>query len=1041
MLYVFGDHTLDTERYELRRQETCIGLRPKVYDVLAYLVIHRDRVIPKEELLERLWPGEFVGEATLSSCIMAARKAMRDSGRTQHTIKTVHGRGFRFVASVEERPSPSSHDLDQPSESYFYAHGDRHVPCKPSFVGRIQQLDHLAGCLQDAMAGQPRLVLIEGEAGVGKTRLIKELETHARHQGVQVCYGRCYEDLAFPYLLFVESLFSLLEQAFVDGMSSVDADVEVIRWLRHPHKTAPFVAHRFPSTQDEQEKLRLLLAVSRTTLALAQRRPLCILLDDLHWADHPSLELFGHLVFSVSNTVTQGSIPLLIAATYRPPEPSSRLARFIPRFERESICQTCALSGFDESEIVEYIQGMGIGPPSYQLVAMIRDITQGNPLFMQEVLHHLVQNQALHARGGYIVTTSSLADLRLPTHITASIAIRIAALSQGCQQVLTLSAFLGERFSLQMLSAISGLEEEVLLDVLEEAIDQHLLLSEDQDFQFAHPLIRHVLYQTPSGARRQRWHQRMAQALESLYVDQLEAHMLEIAHHLMEAGSLVDANKVAAYARRAGDQAFATCAWGHAARYYEAALSASESIVSFPVRDRAELHYRAGLARYRDMDAGPALAHYEEAIAAYRRIDDRPGVARALMEQTRTYYTLEAVPLGTLVDLEALEAALEALGEDETELHGSILTAMSDAYSTAQQQSKAKALAQKALDIGRRLKDYRLKAHAYHVLGTAQSRSLNVQEGVKCFRKAVAAAQRIDDLLLEGGALARLPVSLMRLGQLREVETVGLRACELTRQYQDWGAYSVPLSALTAAAVAKGDFKAAEDYAQETMLMISRSHYPWAGERTAYSLARAHMLRGEWTAAEASLDILIEPGRIFREAGHTIQRTVSILRQLIQSYAGDGVTPLALNQVDVMISSEIDAFSLDAWCAWVELADFHQRPHLSEHLYKVLQRAEEQGILFSIGWICILPRILGVAAMLNHWWDIAETHFSSALDTAARLAALPELGRTYLDFAHMVIARDGKKGHQQASDLAKQAATIFTELDMRPFVQRAKALI
>ena len=140
-----------------------------------------------------------------------------------------------------------------------------------------------------------------------------------------------------------------------------------------------------------------------------------------------------------------------------------------------------------------------------------------------------------------------------------------------------------------------------------------------------------------------------------------------------------------------------TASWSDAAQYYEAALLAAESIAHFPVRDRAELHFPAGLARYWDMDAGPALAHYEAAIADYRVAGELRGLARALMEQARTRYTLASVPLGTLVDVQPLEVALEALGEGETELHGSILAVMSGAYSTARQQDNAKKVAQRVV--------------------------------------------------------------------------------------------------------------------------------------------------------------------------------------------------------------------------------------------------------------------------------------------------------------------------------------------------------
>ena len=212
----------------------------------------------------------------------------------------------------------------------------------------------------------------------------------------------------------------------------------------------------------------------------------------------------------------------------------------------------------------------------------------------------------------------------------------------------------------------------------------HLLLSEGQTWRFAHPLIRHVFYQTPSAAWRQRLHQQIGQMLEHLYADSFDAHLREIAHHCIRAGPAAAPETVVTYARRAGDQAFMAAAWGDAARYDEAALSTAESITDFSVRERAELHSRAGLAHYWDMDAGPTIDHYEKAIAAYRLAGDIRGVARALMEQTRTRSTLASVPLGTLADIQPLEAALEALGERETALHGNILTVMSGAYSTAQ---------------------------------------------------------------------------------------------------------------------------------------------------------------------------------------------------------------------------------------------------------------------------------------------------------------------------------------------------------------------
>jgi len=1077
MIYVFDNCQINTRLYELQRGDQTIRLRPKVFEVLLYLLGHRDRVISKQELAQQVWPDQFISDSTLESTIRSVRQVLEDSREKQRTIQTRPGHGYRFVALLTDqyeedgsqqindrdgeradhnRPSvrtsapdrssppaqPSPHDQLHPGWNTTGSGMPEGLSGQPGspFFGRESDLAWFAHHLHAAMAGHPRVLLLEGEAGLGKTRLLKEMRSAAENLGVRVYAGRFFEHLTVPYLPFIEALRMEIDQTPGQVQDSLDTDAELIRQLMPASTVFTSAASVSTTDQSEQERIRLFLAVSRAILRMAQRSPSFFVVDDLHWADPSSLDLFGHLMFTLADAGERESIPLLLICAYRPEEGIERLPQLLARIQRENICHPRALQGLEESEVQSFLQSLASQAPSHQLTATVNQVTQGNPMFIQEVFHHMVQRDTLAQRGGYLVTTVSPADLRLPKEMTSAISDRIQAVSENCRRVLILAALYGDPISMEILEAVSGMDEEVLLDLLEEGIHHNLLVSEGQELWFTHSLIRHVFYHTPSAVRRQRLHQQIAQTLERQHAHNLDRHLRAITHHIIQAGSATDPKIIVAYAHKAGDQAFLTAAWSEAAQYYEAALSASESIDPFPVRDRAELHYRAGLARYRDMDAGPALAHYEAAVAAYQIIDDRPGVARALMEQTRIYYTLAPVPLGMLVDLNALEAALEALGEDETELHGSILTVMSDAYSTAQQQTKAKELSQKALEIGQRLQDHRLEIEACHVLGVAQSRSLNVHEGVNCFRKAAESARRIDDLLLEGRSLARLPVSLMRLGQLREVEAVGQKACELTRQYQDWGAHSVPLSALTAAAVAKGDFGAAENYAHEAMLMVSRSHYPWAGERAAYSLACAYMLRGEWAAAEAALDMLIEPGRIFRESGHTTQLTVSVLRQLIQSYAGHGAAPLALDRVDVMISSEIDAFSLDPWCALVELADFHQRPALAERLYQVLQRAEEQGLLFSIGWICLLPRVLGVAATLNRWWEVAESHFCSALDAAESLEALPELGRTYLDFAHMLVARDGNKGHQQARDLAKRAETIFTELDMHPFVQRVKRL-
>ena len=914
------------------------------------------------------------------------------------------------------------------------------VRIAPPFVGRKQELAWLEHSLQEMAGGQPRVMLIAGEAGIGKTRLLQEVRLMAVRHGAQVGYGRCYEDLALPYLPFVEALHPLLEHIREDTGRTLGLDADVLGQLFRQARLPSAGAGPSMAVQADQDKLRLLLAVSGTIIKLAQGCPTLFIVDDLHWADQPSLELFGYLAFTLAEAAMRGQVPLLIFGAYRPVEPEERLSRLIARLQREAICQTFTLSGLSEPEIQSLIQGLGHSRPSHQLTATVSGATQGNPLFVQEVLHHLVQQDALRERGGYLVATASPSDLRLPEHVTGAIVARIRSLSEGSQRVLTLASCVGEIFSLPTLATVSGVSEAELLDLLEEGMRQRLLRSEGQVFQFAHPLIRHVFYHEASAARRQRIHCQIAQALEHLYADSLDAHLLEIAPHLLRAGPTAQAEDVMNYARRAGDQAFSVSAWREAAHYYEGALSAAGSCGRLSLHDRAEMHYRAGLAYYRDQDVGPCLDHHNKAIEAYRLAGDMRGLAQALMEKTHIPYRTS--PYGTRVDVQALENVLQALGEDEPGLRGNIAAAISQAYRYGRQPAKAKEMAQRAVEIGQRLKDDRLCAEASFALGMAQAQTLHVRETLESWQNAVAHARRADDLWLQGQPLTRLPHILTSLGRLDEAQAIAHEAGELICTTQDWGNYSLTLSTLVCLAVARGDFATAERRTHETMLMMSRSRYPWGGSRALFAQACARALCGAWAEAEDILDLLVEPGRVFEDSGPIIQAFVGVFRRLLRmQVAGevDTLEPFALN---LLQGNEMDSYALAPLCALVELGNLMHAPVMAEQPYKALTLAAERGVLFSNanGWMFLIPRVLGVAATLQQQWDTAATHFQTAIDAATRIGARPELGRTYLDYARTLISRGKREDHRQAGELVRQASHIFDTLQMAPFARQAAQL-
>jgi class 3 adenylate cyclase/tetratricopeptide (TPR) repeat protein len=905
----------------------------------------------------------------------------------------------------------------------------------PPFVGRTQELESLERCFRSAVAGRPRVVLVEGEAGIGKTRLLQEAMSVARRLGMEVWFGRCYEDLTLPYLPFVEYLLPRLEQMPEDVRRSIDPDFQLAAQLLHRAGNPSTADRESMSGAADHEKLQLFLAVAHATVRFAESRPLLFVIEDLHWADRLSLDLLEHVAFTVADTATREPVPLVIVGTHRPLVSEDRLSRLAARLQREEVCRTIALSGLNEPEIHDLIGGLGVDRPSHQLTVTVSDATHGNPLFIQEVMHHLVEQDALEEQGGYVVTTTAASELRLPDQVTGAIVTRAEGLGESCRRALTLASFLGDSFSLKALATVSGSSEDDLLNLLEEGMRQRLLLSQGAGFQFAHPLIRHVFYHAPSGPRRQRFHKQIAESLQRLYADDVDKHMLEIAHHLVKAGGTAGEDVVVRFARRAADQAFSVCAWGEAAYYYEAAVGAGGHVTG---QDQADLHYRAGLARYNDQDVGPCLHHYERAIELYRQVGNVRGLAQALMEKTRTRFTLATVPFGTLADIKPLEEVLVALGDREPGLRGHILAVIAEAYRNGRQAEKARSCAQEALEIGRRLEDDLLSAYASFALALSYANDLHVVEALDSWQNALVYARRAEDVIREGWALTRIPLALTLLGRLEEAETVSVKACEATRRSQDWSSSSLGLSHLASVAVARGDFDAAERWAHETMLMVSRSRYPFGGFRSLLALACARALRGAWTEAEDALDVLVEPGRVFEDPGAVVRSFARVFRQVVRAHAHGVDEDLEGLARDLMRVIGTDTYSVAPLCALVELADVAGAPAIAELPFGALSGAAERGVLFSSGWMYAIPRMLGGIAALNRHWDTAEEQFRLAIDATRRERALPELGRTYLDHARMLATQAEAGSRSRAIESLRLGFQIFVDLGMHPFVRQAK---
>ena len=451
------------------------------------------------------------------------------------------------------------------------------------FVGRQREMGELKACLEDALSGRGRLVTLVGEPGIGKTRTALELATYAGLRQAQVLWGRCYEEQgAPPYWPWVQAIRSYVrdidaEQLHLD-MGAGAADIgQVVSDVRDrlPGLEAP------PQLEPEQARFRLFDSITAFLKGASRRQPLVLVLDDLHWADHPSLLLLEFVARELSNA------RLLVIGAYRDVELSRQhpLSRTLGELTRsaEGGFQRVLLRGLDREDVGRFIElASGIIPPSGMVEAVHRQ-TEGNPLFVTEVVRLLMQEGALipgpSPSGRGVAQGRGEADswnVRIPEGVREVIGRRLDRLSERCNETLTIASVVGREFTLEQISPlIEDISGDRLLEVLDEALSARVIEELPRAvgrYQFTHALVQETLAEELSTTRRVRLHARIAETLEQLYGDGVEAHAAELAHHFAEAEAVLGPDKLVLYSMLAGERALSARAYEEAEAHLQRAL-------------------------------------------------------------------------------------------------------------------------------------------------------------------------------------------------------------------------------------------------------------------------------------------------------------------------------------------------------------------------------------------------------------------------------------------------------------------------------------
>src|SRR5215216_3316427 len=488
------------------------------------------------------------------------------------------------------------------------------------FVGRERELEPLREAVDAALAGRGSLQLLLGEPGIGKTRAAEEVATYARVSGARVYWGRCREDEGAPaYWPWVQAIRSYAR----------DADPVALAWqlgagAAEVAQLIPEVAEKLDiepakGTDSEEARFRLFDSVTSLLLAAARDRPIMIVLDDLHWADEPSLLL---LRFAAREL---GSSGLLILGTYRDVELGRHhpLARVLGEISGLEGSARLPLKGLSVGAVERYIEMTAGAPAPAGLARAVHEQTDGNPFFVGEVVRLLASEGKLTAGG-------SVADLQIPQGVREVVGRRLDRLSEETNEGLRIAAVIGRDFEGELVERVAEHEPESLMKSAQEAIAERLVSDlGDGRYSFAHALVRDTLYEELSPPKRSALHERAGLAIEEICGGNVDERLGELAHHFLEAAPRGDLAKGIDYAQRAGEQDMEQLAYEDAVDVYGRALEVLELMDQPDEALRCSLLLSLGGAQAKSARVADAREAFERAAESARRLDDTDSLVGA----------------------------------------------------------------------------------------------------------------------------------------------------------------------------------------------------------------------------------------------------------------------------------------------------------------------------------------------------------------------------------------------------------------------------
>ena len=801
-------------------------------------------------------------------------------------------------------------------------------------AGRARELALLEDALRAAARGAPRLVMITGEAGIGKTRLLDEVMTRAVELGFETLRGSALTSGRAP--------LTALRTAIVEVAPELAAEISAGARTQMDAETA-----------DRVWSARA-LTFAEAVVERARHGPLLMAVDDVQSIDDVGVTALELIHASISDAATS-RLPLLVVVTHRSiGAPADTLAR-IDRLARSSRASEIRLTGLDEPGLGQLVTDATSIRPTPELIDSLADAS-GNPLISLAFLQTFADAHALMIRGGLLDLVAS-APTSVPFDVREVLASLVRDLDAETRAACVRIALLGDAQRLETVRAATGWTEEHLSELLTRAERAGLVKVDAQHVVFTHDLLRWSLVQSVPGSSRRRMHRELAEQLAP-HVEPGDAMMvLLLAEQLRRSGDRMPGARIGYWSELAGDHCLALAQWSDAIRSYDAAAEASDTDDAH----RAALMAKAGIASFHHHDVPRTRARLLPAIDELEAAGRLEEMGTAALVLYRAVLTLSADPEHLAQAREKLERFLELTTADESlgRLRARVLVQLAEATWGERAGSEREPLIAAARAAARHFTDDEMTSRVEMAVALSALTDLDVGRAVRHLETAAAAARRIPDPLFETSAIGRIAFAEIIAGAIGRARSALSGVRERQHSLRFWSELSLTETLCAAVATFDGDALGAAEAAREARRYFERSGYHFVAGVLFPTLAGTHLALGDAGGAIEA----IETWRQVAPGGQWLFDTA------VLALSGDereARARLRARPLRVLPPTAIDFFTLASFAVATRIALALALPDVLSQVLPVVDALVERGTLATASWPTFLPQLAAdVASALD----------------------------------------------------------------------------